>query len=40
VVSFGLWNVEQIPTSNTLNQLGGILQREWYKIPLEDVQNL
>jgi hypothetical protein len=40
VFSFGHYGEEQIPTSNISKQLEDVLQEEWYKIPLELVQNL
>jgi hypothetical protein len=40
LVSFGEKNEEQISTSNISKQFEDILQEEWYKIPLDDVQNL
>jgi hypothetical protein len=37
VVSFGDYSEEQFPS---VKQLEDVLQEEWYKIPLETVQNL
>jgi hypothetical protein len=37
VVSFGDYSEEQFPP---VKQLEDVLQEEWYKIPVETVQNL
>jgi hypothetical protein len=34
------YSEEQIPTPTSLKQLENVLQEEWYKIPVETIQNL